>query len=189
MSDLHCCVFIAKPYGKSGRALLTGPITRHVFKYRRNRKTLKELSVDPKSLGISEFGFSMLKAIEILDHVMKDPPYHTALLECSDDMLLESVLREMGDSYHSDSFRWPSELDEVDKIKFVLELYIFLRFDTSPKDNVGDVLDSVSDFGFYGFGLPKHNVLSMAVIFMILAQFWIVIDMVNKQGFPQILAS
>ena len=158
-----CCSKIAVPYSTLGRDLL-GASFSQTIKNRHVKKSLKRLSIKKSSLSITDFGYSILKAIEVLDHVMEDPAFHASTFARTDDPLLETALRATGESYlpqklpwadlgHLDiTFArieqadedWSQEIDQT--ILYVLALYTYLRGPVRPSD-------FVNYFGAYGFGL------------------------------------
>jgi hypothetical protein len=158
-----CCSKIAIPYSILGRDLLGAKFSQTI-KNRHVKKSLKRLSIKKGSLRITDFGYSILKAIEVLDHVMEDPAFHESTFRSYGDQLLETVLRATGESYLPKQLPWAdlghlnitfARIEQADEdwsqeidqtILYVLAFYESLRLDPQPSD-------FVNWFGAYGFGL------------------------------------
>ena len=169
-----CCSKIAIPYSILGRDFL-GASFSQTIKNRSAKKCLKRHSVKKGSLRITDFGYSILKAIEVLDHVLQDPASHASTFGCDDDLLLETVLHATGESYLPQKLPWADSGHIDATVLYVLALYTDLRLQPRPSESVGL-------FGLHGFGLPMNDFEVHMLLVMVETSIGIMIDTVEDAG-------
>ena len=170
----QCCSFKARPYGTMGRIVL-GDSFSQTLKNRSFTKCLKKHSVKKSSLRITDFGYSILKAIDVLDHVMRDPAFHASTFGCDDDLLLETVLHATGESYLPQKLPWANSGHIDATVLYVLALYTDLRLQPRPSESVGL-------FGLHGFGLPMNDFEVHMLLVMVETSIGTTIDTVEDAG-------
>ena len=169
-----CCSSRANPYGRVGREILGDTFSRTI-KNRSAKKILKSLSAKKGSLRITGFGYSILKAIEVLDHVLKDPAFHASTIGCDDDLLLETVLHATGESYLPQKLPWADSGHIGATVLYVLALYTDLRLQPRPSESIGL-------FGLHGFGLPMNDLEVHMLLVMVETSIGIMINTVEDAG-------
>jgi len=177
----YCCSSRADPYGTMGRIVLSDSFGQTI-KNRSAKKCLKRQSVKKGSLRITDFGYSILKAIEVLDHVLQDPASHASTFGCDDDLLLETVLRATGESYLPQKFPWADSGHIDATVHYVLDVYTDLRLQPRPSESVGL-------FGFHGFGLPVNDLEVHVLLVMVETSIRIMINSFEEDGNAHLLNS
>ena len=170
----YCCSSRARPYGTMGRIVLSDSFSQTI-KNRSAKKCLKKYSVKKNSLRITDFGYSILKAIEVLDHVLQDPASHASTFGCDDDLLLETVLHATGELYLPQKLPWADSGHIDATVLYVLALYMDLRLQPRPSESVGL-------FGLHGFGLPMNDFEVHMLLVMVETSIGIMINTVEDAG-------
>lgn len=174
MNSAPSCCSMAYRYGRVGREVLGDSFSRTI-KNRTAKKTLKKHSVKKGSLRITDFGYSILKAIEVLDHVLQNPAFHASTFGCDDDMLLETVLHATGESYLPQKLPWADSGHIDATVRYVLDVYTDLRLQPKPSE-------SVSLFGSHGFGLPMNDLEAHVLLVMVESSIAIMISAFEEDG-------
>ena len=170
----YCCSSRARPYGTMGRIVLSDSFSQTI-KNRSAKKCLKRHSVKKGSLRITDFGYSILKAIEVLDHVLQDPASHASTFGCDDDLLLETVLHATGESYLPQKLPWADSGHIDATVLYVLALYTDLRLQPRPSESIGL-------FGLHGFGLPMNDLEVHMLLVMVETSIGTTIDTMEDAG-------